>query len=186
MELNVIEKTLRPSYYCQQMNKKKNFVAIGPHAYYQFIRYLDDDYLSEWELFKIKTCNRFFCALSIATPCAVAGLFYYLAPKLLGQIDGYRSHFKTIRLGVGISIASLVYAELNMYPLSNRHFHELITQPEPRGKFVRQTLKETHPRIWSLMSKQLNELGYNFREMNEYSNKITMPEITTKFDNSNY
>ena len=42
------------------------------------------------------------------------------------------------------------------------------------------------PRQWSLISKQLHEQGYNFREMNEYYEKVTMPDVTNKFDNSFY
>ncbi len=34
------------------------------------------------------------------------------------------------------------------------------------------------------MSKELNEQGYNFREMNEYSRREVMPSITTKHDDS--
>jgi hypothetical protein len=36
------------------------------------------------------------------------------------------------------------------------------------------------------MSLKLHDLGYNFREMNEYSQKAEMPDVTDKFDNSMY
>ncbi len=64
--------------------------------------------------------------------------------------------------------------------------HELITQPEPNGQYIRNILKENYPRNWSMISKQLHDIGYNFREMNEYSLKVDMPDVTDKFDNSMY
>jgi hypothetical protein len=64
--------------------------------------------------------------------------------------------------------------------------HDVITQPEPNGKYVRTILKENFPRQWSLISKQLHDTGFNFREMNEYSEKKVMPDVTDKFDNSYY
>jgi hypothetical protein len=67
-----------------------------------------------------------------------------------------------------------------------RPFHEVLTQPEPNGKYIRTILKEQYPRHWSLISKQLHELGYNLREMNEYDNKIYMPDVNNKYDDSWY
>jgi hypothetical protein len=67
-----------------------------------------------------------------------------------------------------------------------RHLHEVMTQPEPNGKYVRTTVKELLPRNWSMISKDLHRMGYNFREMNEYSEKDVMPDVTDKFDNTYY
>jgi hypothetical protein len=47
-------------------------------------------------------------------------------------------------------------------------------------------LKDFFPRQWSLLSKELYDMGYNFREMVEYDQKTTMPDVTNKFDNSFY
>jgi hypothetical protein len=186
MELNIIEKTLRPSFFHSQHSKTKKYIGLGPASYYQFLPYLDDDYLSEWELFKLKTLNKYYYALSIGVPSLAFLGFYYLSPKIFGYIDGYRPQYKMVRIVLGMSLYSIVYTEMNMYPFPNKHFHELITQPEPRGRFIRKTLKDVHPRKWSLISKELNEMGYNFREMNEYSGKESMPENVNKFDDSIY
>jgi hypothetical protein len=51
---------------------------------------------------------------------------------------------------------------------------------------MRTTLKETYPRNWAMISKELHRLGFDFREMNEYSGKEIMPDVTNKFDNSYY
>lgn len=42
------------------------------------------------------------------------------------------------------------------------------------------------PRQWGLISKELHNQGYNFREMYEYHESKIMPEATNKFDNSYY
>jgi hypothetical protein len=51
---------------------------------------------------------------------------------------------------------------------------------------MRTTLKEEYPRNWAMISKELHRLGFDFREMNEYSGRETMPDVTDKFDNSYY
>jgi hypothetical protein len=61
-----------------------------------------------------------------------------------------------------------------------------VTQPEPNGQYVRNILKENFPRQWSLLSKQLHQQGYDFREMNESTEKLTLPDVDNKFDNSYY
>jgi hypothetical protein len=62
----------------------------------------------------------------------------------------------------------------------------VIIQPEPNGKYFRTTIKETYPRNWAMISKDLHAMGFDFREMNEYTGKETMPDVTDKFDNSYY
>ena len=51
---------------------------------------------------------------------------------------------------------------------------------------MRTLVKEILPRNWSMVSKELHSMGYNFREMNEHSEKDTMPDVTDRFDNSYY
>ncbi len=67
-----------------------------------------------------------------------------------------------------------------------RAFHEVITQPEPNGKYLRTLLKENFPRHWSLMSNRLYNMGYNFREMSEYDARSVLPTADNKFDNTKF
>ncbi len=62
----------------------------------------------------------------------------------------------------------------------------MLTQPEPNGKYLRTTVKQEFPRNWAMISKELHRMGYEFKEMNEYSAKEDMPDVTDKFDNSYY
>jgi hypothetical protein len=51
---------------------------------------------------------------------------------------------------------------------------------------VRTILKENYPRNWGMISKKLHDMGFDFREMNEYSGKVSIPDVVDKFDNSMY
>jgi hypothetical protein len=62
----------------------------------------------------------------------------------------------------------------------------VVTQPEPNGKYIREALRINFPRHWSIMSKQLYGMGYNFREMNEYHDREIIPDPDNKHDTSYY
>ncbi len=100
----------------------------------------------------------------------------------LNRIQYYR-HFK-IYISLGLTI--FTYHMANCYTWPSKSFHEIITQPEPNGKYIRSLFSHNHPRTWGMISKDLHTQGYNFREMNEYSEKEIMPDVTNKFDNTWY
>lgn len=184
MELEQIEKTLRPDYLCHQKHQKVNYVGLTPHGFWNLAPFLDDDYLSEWEIFKFKTLFKDQFQKSYIFPSLAFVVMYYASPYYLGLTRKNFSKFKPMKLGCAGVLSYLIYNEINLYPFPSKHFHELVTQPEPRGKYFRTVLKEQQPRKWALISKQLHEMGYNFQEMNEYSNKETMPYPDFKFDNT--
>jgi hypothetical protein len=113
-------------------------------------------------------------------------VFYLMTPKLMGlyidRIHYYRP--AKIFLACALTSATVVMATLTNTP--SKPFHEIVTQPEPNGQYVRKLLSHNMPRHWSMISKDLYKQGYNFREMNEYSHKDVMPDVTNKFDNSWY
>jgi hypothetical protein len=41
MELSLIEKHLRPEYYCKQTNKTLKYVGLSPQVYFQLLPHLD-------------------------------------------------------------------------------------------------------------------------------------------------
>ena len=47
-------------------------------------------------------------------------------------------------------------------------FHELVSQPNPHGSYVRKVLRHHFPKLWEETSKTLFENGLNMIEMNEY------------------
>jgi len=50
-----------------------------------------------------------------------------------------------------------------------RLYTEIFTDEGPDGHYVRQELRESTPKLWSFISKQLFDLGYRFEEMDEVS-----------------
>lgn len=41
MEINLIEKQLRPQYYCEQRSKKLKLTGISPSTYYHILPEID-------------------------------------------------------------------------------------------------------------------------------------------------
>ncbi len=184
MEIETIEKTLRPEYYCNQLSKSKSYVGLTPTQVCALTMVIDDSYLSEWELFKFKRLfwesvrNKYiFGGLAV-------GVGYYSTPYIFGILNVEKAYWRHLKLYTALAVGYVVYREFNIRTIPSRHFHDIITQEEPKGKYLRTVMKETHPRKWSIISKQLADMGYNFKEMNEYSQKETMPHPNNKFDNS--
>ena len=48
-----------------------------------------------------------------------------------------------------------------------RLYTEILTSDDADGEYVRSTLAEKTPALWSFLSKQLHDLNYNFPEMQE-------------------
>ena len=118
---------------------------------------------------------------------AVLGVGFYLVAPYFFRIYSHRMIFyRNIKMVFAAQCTIMSWMVINSYPWSDKTIHDLITQPEPNGRYLRRTLKEQFPRNWALISKQLHEMGYNFKEMNEYSENIYMPDVTYKFDNSMY
>lgn len=111
---------------------------------------------------------------------------YSLVPKMFGLYVNRRVFYRLLKWNVAMITTFLSWTILNAYPWSDKTLHEVLTQPEPNGKYVRALLKDNYPRHWAMISKDLHDLGYNFKEMNEYSENIYMPDVTYKWDASRY
>jgi len=49
--------------------------------------------------------------------------------------------YRSFRLAVTLANTTCFYAFMNAYPFPNKQFTEVLTQPEPNGKFVRTVLR---------------------------------------------
>lgn len=184
MEISTIEKALRPDYFRKQMNKQYNYCSINYLTLNELFHQIDDDYLSEWEVFKFK--NMYWKQTFLKGYLALFGttfvFHYFITHRLLG-VEKKKAYNRYNIFFISFLCGLIATKELAMRNSQNKDFHEIITQPEPRGKFIRSTLKNSYPRNWAMISKDLHDLGYNFKEMNEYSNKEEMVLPTNKFDN---
>lgn len=125
------------------------------------------------------------------TQCIVVPLVLLFAanfafPYIFKQYVYNVTSMRSIRYAFAFQCCVMSYIYLNTKTWKSVPFHDLITQPEPNGKYLRTILKSNFPNIWAEISSELHKLGYNFKEMNEYSAKEVMPDITYKWDDSRY
>ena len=60
----------------------------------------------------------------------------------------------------------------NQKQIPRRLYTEIFTDNGPDGKYVRNEMRESTPRLWAHVSSQLFNLGYRFEEMNEVSMEV--------------
>jgi hypothetical protein len=65
-------------------------------------------------------------------------------------------------------------------PLTRRLHTEILTDDSENGEYVRKTLRERTPMLWSYLSGQLYDMGYNFPEMLENSREEFPTTMITK------
>ncbi len=123
---------------------------------------------------------------SYIIPLVLFGVYFRYSGKLLALYVDRIVFYRALKTIVAFNLSTATYIAMNSYAWPNKRFHEIVTQPEPNGKYVRTILKENYPRHWSTMSAKMHDLGYNFKEMNEYSENMYMPDVTYKFDGSRY
>jgi hypothetical protein len=113
-------------------------------------------------------------------------VFYVMAPKLMGIYIDRQQYYRPTKIFVAATLMNAFILMISMSTIPSKPFHEIVTQPEPNGQYVRKLLAHNMPTHWAKISKDLHYQGYNFREMNEYSHKDIMPDVTNKFDNTWY
>jgi hypothetical protein len=131
-------------------------------------------------VFKRKMLESYFAPLLLGVS------FFAISHKFMRLYNHRQGFFRMLKLCMSVGVGMMGYIFINTFPWPNKQIHDLVTQPEPNGQYVRNILKSNFPRHWSMISKKLYTQGYNFREMNEYSEKIDMPDVTDKYDTSVY
>ncbi len=112
---------------------------------------------------------------------------YLLAYPILGRFTrGVAHHSLTVNLGATIAIFTFLHLAYADFENKDKAFHEIMTQPNPHGSYVRKAIRHHFPCWWSDISLNLHANGYNLKEMNEYVAKTDMPEIRHKFDKNLY
>ena len=93
----------------------------------------------------------------------------------------FKLHLKIgLLFGFGISMFSTNWMK------QNKHFYNIVAQPNPHGSYFRKVLRYHFPSLWEKTSKTLYENGYNLIEINKYDDKVDFPQISHKFDTSFY
>lgn len=181
-----IEKHIRPSYYKKQKNLDNKYVGLPPQSYFSLLKFIDDDYLTEWECLKMRSTFKTMWNLSFTLPLATFGVFWIGFPKMFNMFT-YRPQFhRMFRIMFCSANTLCAWVLFNSFPFPNKQFHQVLTQPDPNGQYIRRIMRDNLPRQWGLISKELHRQGYNLTEMYEYDAALVMPEATNKFDNTYY
>lgn len=67
--------------------------------------------------------------------------FWLAFPKLFGFFNNRRHFNRSFRMAATIANTSVFWVLFNSYPFRDKQFHEVLTQPEPNGKYVRTVLR---------------------------------------------
>lgn len=59
--------------------------------------------------------------------------------------------------------------------MKRKLYTDILTDPTLDGEYIRKTLRGKKPGLWTKLSKQLFEKGYQFPEMNEYRKATEFP-----------
>ena len=155
---------------------------ISTAQYWDMLTYIDDDYLSDYEVIRMKelyqwqlqeTSGQFFAH----------GLFGYLAAFFLmgGAVKGH-SYSRHLRLPVAMCFGTFFSCQASSWERPSKTFHDLVSQPAPHGSYLRKTLRENFPVWWHTISGNLYSNGYNLPEMIEYDKSTEIQRSHTQFD----
>ena len=148
----------------------KNDIKLSLKDYYDMVKALREDHLSKNASLKYKNLfvsnfNQFQVILltSAVLPLIVTNL-------VLLPVRRFHSGYK-----IAFPLFTFLYVfkcRENFSVQTNRRLYtEIFTEENEDGVYLRRTLRERTPNLWSHVSSQLFKLGYNFDEMLEIGNK---------------
>ena len=164
-------------------NKKDRTVAkLSVAQYWDLLTFLDDDYLTDYEILKMKELYRWqlhelsgqFLAHGLAGWC--------LAYLLMGPIVKSSVHGYFLRVPPTMVFASFVGVQAQSWERPSKTFNDLVAQPAPHGSYLRKTIKYHFPVWWNTVSADLHLAGHNLPEMNEYDRSTVVQNNHLAFD----
>lgn len=146
-------------------------VRLSLNDYKDMMLCMRDESLSNTSIMRFRnlyTCNMY-AQLNTLIMSAVPA---YIATKLLfmgaaRQHAGYKFIFGPFVMLYLVQ----VYRNGNKQ-IPRRLYTEIFTDEGPDGKYVRSEMRESTPKLWAYVSKQLFDLGYRYEEMNEVSLEV--------------
>ena len=143
---------------------------------------VQDDYLSEWEVVKMKElyCSQLQELATQSTLNTAAG--WLLTYPLMGPILRAQAQNFILRTPAALTFACFLSVQTANWQRPSKAFHEIVSQPAPHGSYLRRSLKEHFPVWWRDTSAQLHENGLSLPEMHEYDRQTNMPNSFHNFD----
>ena len=162
--------------------KDKTTAKISTAQYWDWLTYIDDDYLTDYEVLRMK--ELYYWQLQelsgqfLAHTLVGWGLcFPLMGPIVRGATNGWM-----LRFPFALSFATFLGVQASAWERPSQAFHDLVSQPAPHGSYLRRTLREHFPVWWSSVSSSLHTSGYSLPEMNEYDKATTIQKSHTQFD----
>lgn len=176
-----MERKLNPTAFFRRFNKTDKFCVLSTAQYWDWLTYIDDDYLTEWEIIKMKELYYWQLQELSGQAFVQGGVAVALSYLLSGPLIRSAHIGWHIRLPFFLTFFTFLQIQSSNWERPCKSFHDVMCQPAPHGTYLRRTLKEHFPIWWEKTSYQLHQNGYSLPEMNEYDKSVEMPR-TTKFN----
>mmetsp|Transcript_7139 Transcript_7139/g.9954 ORF Transcript_7139/g.9954 Transcript_7139/m.9954 type:complete len:197 (-) Transcript_7139:94-684(-) len=177
-----MERTLNSAWFSRRAGSRKDNCTLATSQYWDWITYIDDDYLSEWEVVKMKELYQYqlqeLACQSIASITIGWGLTY----PLMGPILRAQAQNFVLRLPATLSFATFIAVQGANWRRPSPTFTDIVSQPAPHGSYLRRTLREHFPVWWRETSAQLHAKGLSLPEMHEYDRQTKMPTSYSNFN----
>ena len=180
-----MEKKLNYERY-RMRGKRDKYCKLSLNYYWDLLKYVDDDYLTEWEILKFKDLYGYMLSSQVLIHASAFGLGVLLSYPIMHPIISTSTHGFINRLPVAAMLGFFLSIQAGNWIRPNQYFHEIMAQPNPHGSYIRKVIRYHFPRLWNQTSHTLYENGYNLIEMNEYDSQTRMPELDDEFDTSLY
>lgn len=180
-----MEKKLNPTshaLYKYFHRADKKVAKLSTAQYWDWLTYIDDDYLTDYEVLRMKELYQWQLQELSGQFVAHAAVGWGSTYLLLGPIVRAPGIHYAMRLPIALTVASFLGVQAAAWERPSTTFHELVSQPAPHGSYVRKTIKEHFPVWWAQVSGDLHKAGYSLPEMNEYDKSTTIQYSHTQFD----
>ena len=180
-----MEKKLNPSswiWYKMANKQDQNVAKISISQYWDWLTYIDDDYLTDYEVLRMKELYYWQLQELSGQFVAHTAIGWLLSFPFMGPVVRGHAHGWKLRLPFALTIATFLGVQAASWERSNKCFHEIISQPAPHGSYLRRSMREHFPVWWNSVSADLHKSGYSLPEMNEYDKATTIQKSHTKFD----
>ena len=138
------------SAWFKYINRRdKSTCKISIAQYWDFLTYIDDDYLTDYEVLRMKELYRWQLQELSGQFVAHTLVGWLLTFPLMGPVVKNVAHGMALRLPVTLTFATFLGVQASAWERPNKCFHDLVSQPAPHGSYVRKTLKEHFPVWWN-------------------------------------
>lgn len=152
-------------------------IKLSASDYFNMVMNLKTPRFSPEGMIKMKNMNS-------ATWSAVSALMFTALPVSYGLTQLVwgpirRSHSGMRFFGpIFAFVYPMIAFKMGRVPVPKRVYTDLLCDEGQDGTYLRSTLRQEQPGLWSFISKQMYDLGYQFEEINELR---TNTEFTRTF-----